>query len=83
MTTWFFSHGHQKLYIFAERWHEACQYAKAIFQTDAPEWRVSEQEPDVMLRFVGDDYDHGGSKNCRRMQVREITNTGWSDWRNC
>lgn len=42
---------------------------------------VSETGPDavpsVWLRWEGDDFNHGGTEQCRRMQHRKVVATAW------
>jgi len=72
---------HRKLYIRADRWHDAQAWARRQFQTDSVECVRSGQDcADWEIRFVGNDFNHGSSIEHFRMQVRQIKQGGWTEW---
>jgi hypothetical protein len=77
MTVWFCTADTQKLFVAAERWYDAWDWARQAFHVDNPTCLPSQQAAEVELRFVGSDY--GWHPN-RHREVRRITDSGWGDW---
>lgn len=75
---------HGPIVIEAPSHFDASAYAARLYPSeDRPEVErtADHRIPDVELRFVGDDYAHGGGPNRRRMQARQRLIHGHSDWR--
>jgi len=66
-----------KLFVAAERWFEAWDWARRMFQVDNPQCVPCEQPAEVEIRFVGSDY---GWKPDRHMEIREAKVGGWGEW---
>ena len=77
MEIWICTVGDERLVVRCEQnaltWHEARAYAakKLHVEPDAVKLNRSTERAAVEVRWVGDDYAHGGTPGGRRLQERE------------
>lgn len=56
--------------VEATRWFDARAWARSYFNTDELFESETKQPPDVELKWEGDDFNHGGTPDGRRLFVR-------------
>lgn len=78
------------IYVQVDYWSDAFAFAQKHFGgCDRPNVVLAEKSehplaPDAManfeLRYVGDDYIHGGGPKGRHLEVRARRGDAWSEW---
>lgn len=70
------------LIIEAAMAYDAAQYAARMLGRDGLIFQQTGDDAvaDVELRFVGDDYNSGGTPDARRMQIRKRAGKTWGKW---
>lgn len=76
--------GKTPLVVRCARAYEALEYACVRLEGAPSDCKAviasADARPDVEIRWVGSDFNHGGSPEGNRREVRVRVGDSWSDW---